>query len=168
MALVVLSATLSAQRLTRPGASSGALSLRPLWSQPLGAALSAPPAFDGTNAYVPLDGERIEAFDLTRGTRRWVAEVSAITRPSVGEGLVFVETSGELLALKQTDGTVAWRLSLSEPLAAPIVWDIGWLVTVSKNGVVSGVASSLASILSTRASPCGMRAPLPYKPIGSS
>ncbi|MGE0703179.1 MAG: PQQ-binding-like beta-propeller repeat protein [Vicinamibacterales bacterium] len=138
VALVVLGATLSAQRQNRARpASDGALSLRPLWSQPLGAALSAPPAFEGAHAYIPLDGERLEAFDLTRGARRWVAEVSPVTRPAVGESLVFVETSGELLALKRSDGSIAWRLALSDPLAAPIAWDIGWLITLSQAGVVS-------------------------------
>jgi len=137
VALIVLGATVSAQRPGRPGTSGEAVSLRPLWSRALGAALSAPPAFEGTNAYIPLDGKRLDAFDLATGAHRWTAEVSAITRPSVGDGLIFIETTSELLALQQTDGTVVWRLGLSEPLAAPIAWDIGWLITLSRSGVVS-------------------------------
>ncbi len=132
VALGTLGAALAAQsRAPAP------LSLRPLWSLSLGGALSAPPAFSGARAYIPIDGTRIDAFDLAARVRLWTASAAALTRPAVGDGLIFVETSGVLLALHEADGTVAWRLTLDEPLGSAVVWDIGWLVTQSRSGVIS-------------------------------
>jgi outer membrane protein assembly factor BamB len=133
--LLALTATLSAQRETRAPAS--AIALRPLWSHTLGGALSAPPAFSDARAYVPVDGQRIEAFDLKRGVRLWTAAAGAITRPSVGDGFVFVETSSEILALREEDGQISWRVELSEGLAAPLTWDVGWLIAIAGDGTIT-------------------------------
>jgi outer membrane protein assembly factor BamB len=111
--------------------------MRPLWSQTLGGALSAPPAFANSRAYVPVDGYRVEAFDLKRGVRLWTASVGVITRPAVGDGLVFVETSSDILALREADGQIAWRVTLTEGLAAPLTWDVGWLIAISGRGTIT-------------------------------
>jgi outer membrane protein assembly factor BamB len=132
LALVTLGAALFAQ--TRDMAP---LSLRPLWSLPLGGTISAPPAFTLDHSYVPLDGRRVDAVNLIIGGREWTAEVGAITRPATGDGFVFVETSGAIVALRQFDGSVAWRQTLSDGLGAALVWDNGWLIAQSGAGVVT-------------------------------
>lgn len=129
---MTLGAALSAQ--SRDPAS---LSLQPLWSLPLGGAISAPVAFVGARAYVPLDARRLDAFDLLGGIRLWSADIGAITRPAVGEGLVFVETSGAIVALREADGATAWRVSLAEMLGSALVWDNGWLITQSRSGLIT-------------------------------
>ena len=113
------------------------LALRPLWTLRLGAALSAPPAFAGTRAYVPLGGDRIDAFDLEKGAQLWSVKAGVLTRPAVGDGLVFLDTTGALLALRESDGGEAWRLAITDPLATAVVWDIGWLITQTRSGVVT-------------------------------
>jgi outer membrane protein assembly factor BamB len=110
--------------------------LTPLWTLALNNAITAPPAFDTTRGFFPLEGNQIAAYDLVSGTRLWVT--SALTRiePAAGDDLVFVVEPGVLAALHATDGHIAWELPLAETLAVPPVWDNGWLIAASTAGEV--------------------------------
>jgi outer membrane protein assembly factor BamB len=106
------------------------------WSVPLAGTLSAAPGFGASHGFFPLDNERLDAYDLTSVQRIWSVPLAATTRPAVGDDLVFVARADAVLALRQGDGSIAWQRPLKERLAAPIVWDYGWLVTVSESGIV--------------------------------
>lgn len=107
---------------------------RPAWSLPLEATLTAPPAFAGTRAYLPVDGARLVAYDLAAGTRRWVAAAEARSQPVAGDGLVFLLEPQGLTARHDRDGSIAWQLPFADALAAPLVWDTGWLVAATEAG----------------------------------
>lgn len=113
------------------------LTLQTLWTLPLGGLLSAPPAFADARAYIPVGGNRLEAFTLRPPAPAWSLEVTSPSRPAVGEGLVFLTSTDALLAVREADGQVAWRLPLAGAVGAPLVWNNGWLIVVSRTGVVS-------------------------------
>jgi outer membrane protein assembly factor BamB len=106
------------------------------WTLALNSALAAPPRFDGTLAYFPLQGDRLAAYDLTRGTLLWLAPVAIKTRPAVGDGLVFVDAGTRVVALRQQDGAEIWSHVLGEPLTASLTWDNGWLIAATETGRV--------------------------------
>ena len=58
------------------------------------------------------------------------------SRPAAGEGLVFIAEPEALAALREADGSEAWRLPLTERLAAPLVWDNGWLIAATASGTL--------------------------------
>lgn len=106
------------------------------WSIPLAGMLSAAPGFGAIRGYFPLDHDRLSAYDLASGTQVWTSPLVATTRPAVGDDLVFVARPDAIVALRESDGSMAWQQPLAERLAVPIVWDYGWLVTVSESGIV--------------------------------
>ena len=104
------------------------------WTISLYSTLAAPPRYDGTRAYIPLTNQQFVAYDLTTGTRIWIAPVACVTRPAAGDGRVFVDSGGRLAALDQATGAQMWSVTLDEPLAAPLTWDNGWLVAATFSG----------------------------------
>ncbi len=116
--------------------------VRPLWTLPLNLQLTAPPAFEGLRAFFPIEGDRIVAYDLTTGTELWIVPAGTTSRPAASRDLLFVVEDATLEALNVSDGTSAWKLPFAEPLAAPLVFDNGWLVA----------ATTDASIVAFRAS----------------
>jgi outer membrane protein assembly factor BamB len=113
-----------------------------MWMLPLKGVLSAPPHVADGRAYLPVEGERLVAVDTLSGLELWTAPVGTRLEPAAGDGLVFVAGAEELLALRDTDGSPVWRLSLQEPLATPPVWANGWLVTTVKSGTVTAYRGS--------------------------
>ena len=101
-----------------------------LWLDNLGeggeaAALSLAP--DGTNDTVfaiSADGV-LSAYDLRSGSKRFTRDLDIEITAGVryGSGLLFVATrNGELLALKESDGSIAWRVDVGGAvLARPAV-----------------------------------------------
>jgi outer membrane protein assembly factor BamB len=110
--------------------------LKPLWTLALNNAITAPPAFDATRGFFPLEGNQIAAYDLVSGTRLWLAPAGTRIEPAAGDGLVFVVEPRVLAALRATDGHVEWELPFADTLAVPPVWDNGWLITASTTGEV--------------------------------
>jgi len=124
----------------QPGSPSAPLfPARSVWTIPLGAPLNAPPLFSATRAYFALGDGRVDAYDLLTSKRLWTIPRTVTTRPALGDGLVFVAERESLLALRESDGTTVWQQTLPEPLAVPIVWDNGWLITASQSGVVAAI-----------------------------
>ncbi len=113
-----------------------------VWTIELKTALARPPAHDNTRVYLPLDGGRVAAYSLDRGTQQWVVSARPMMEPVTGEGLLFIVEPDVLTALKTVDGTIAWQLPFPEKLAVPPAWDNGWLV----------VSTSAGSVLAFRAS----------------
>ncbi len=100
----------------------------------LASELAVPPAFNGARGYFPLEGDRLAAYDLDTGEELWMKPARTQSRPATGEGLVFIAEPEALVALHEADGADAWRLALTERLAAPLVWDNGWLIAATASG----------------------------------
>jgi outer membrane protein assembly factor BamB len=110
--------------------------LRTLWTLGLNNSLTAPPAFDATRGFFPLEGDQLAAYNLATGARLWIASIRTNTEPAAGDDRVFVVGAGVLTALRATDGSSAWELPFTEALSVPPVVDNGWLITVTMAGDV--------------------------------
>jgi outer membrane protein assembly factor BamB len=115
---------------------------RDAWTLPLNNSLTATPALVGNRGYFPIEGDRLAAYDIEHGTLLWVVPARALARPTAGEGLVFIVEPDMLTALDESTGTVTWRVPYSEPLAAPLVWDNGWLIAAAAEGSVLAFRAS--------------------------
>ena len=126
----------------KPPALLSLFPLRTVWTLALNNALVAPPAFSGTRAYFPIGGDRLVAYDLVSGQQLWIVSTPVRSAPAIGEGLIFVVEPEAISALREADGGVAWSLPYSERLAAPLVWDNGWLIAAETSGVVLAFRAS--------------------------
>jgi outer membrane protein assembly factor BamB len=67
----------------------------------------------------------------------WLASsIAATGPPAASADLLFVAESRALGALRVADGSTAWELPFAGSLAAPLVWDNGWLVAAAIDGTV--------------------------------
>jgi outer membrane protein assembly factor BamB len=114
----------------------GLFPVRRLWTLPLNVQLAAPPAFYGLRAFFSIEGGRIVAYNLTAGTQLWTAEVATTSRPAVSDDLLFVVADGAIDALRVSDGSLAWSVPFTDALAAPLVFDNGWLVAATADAAV--------------------------------
>ncbi|HTK29330.1 MAG TPA: PQQ-binding-like beta-propeller repeat protein [Vicinamibacterales bacterium] len=120
--------------LLRGAKDDAPLSLFPvqtLWTLALNNQLTAPPAFGASRGFFSIEGDRIVTYDLSSGTQTWMADAAPQLEPAVGEGLLFIVETESLAALRVDDGGVAWRLPFAQALAAPPVWDNGWLIVAT-------------------------------------
>jgi outer membrane protein assembly factor BamB len=108
--------------------------VEPAWTLALNNALTAPPAYDGTLAFFPIEGDRLVAYDVVSGEQKWIVTARPAMQPSAGNGLLFILETATLKALRTNDGSIAWELPLAEPLAVRPVWDNGWLVVSLTSG----------------------------------
>ncbi|MBY0494242.1 MAG: PQQ-binding-like beta-propeller repeat protein [Cyanobacteria bacterium] len=95
---------------------------------------SAAPGFDATTAYVPLNGGKLVAVDLNRGTIRWQLDLQTPFTPATGEGLVFTVTDQVIEAREAATGTMKWQTPLPGGAAVPLYWDTGWLLASTTAG----------------------------------
>ena len=109
---------------------------RTLWTLGLNNSLTAPPAFDATRGFFPLEGDQLAAYNLATGARLWVASIRTKTEPAAGDDRIFIVGAGVLTALRATDGSSAWELPFTETLTVPPVVDNGWLIAVTMTGDV--------------------------------
>jgi outer membrane protein assembly factor BamB len=123
-------------RSTKPSPPFSPFPSQTRWTLALEVAIAGPPAFDGSTAYLSVEGDRIGAYDLTTGKLRWDAAARPQTAPVVGDGLVFVDQADRVVALRTDDGSVAWEAPVPEPRAAPLVWDSGWLVVTTHQALL--------------------------------
>ena len=129
------------------------------WTLSLNSPLAAPPRFDESLAYFPLAGDRLVAYDLTFGTQLWIVGIATKSRPAVGDSLVFVDAGSRIVAFRQQDGAEAWGLPLTEPLAAPLTWDNGWLVAVTETGRVRAYRATDGGLIWERSLDAATSAP---------
>jgi outer membrane protein assembly factor BamB len=90
----------------------------------------------GASAFFPISGDRIAAYDLHTGALKWLVDIKTSLQPAAGDGLLFVIEPEALTALRQDDGSVAWRLPLADAITTAPVWDIGWLIVSTSAGNV--------------------------------
>ncbi|MCU1384593.1 MAG: hypothetical protein JWL71_3290 [Acidobacteria bacterium] len=105
-----------------------------VWTLSFNNALTAAPAYDGTQGFFSIEGDRLVAYDLLAGTQQWLVSAQPLMDPVAGGGLVFVLESDTLKALRAADGAVAWELPFADKLAVHPVWDNGWLVVALATG----------------------------------
>ena len=130
---------------SKPPKSSTDLRLFPIvaaWNTPLDAALAAPPTLAGGRAFVPLEGGQLAAYDLDTGVVAWSVESRPLSTPATSDDLVFLAELGGIAAVRQADGSTVWRLPMSGSLAAPLVWDNGWLVAADTEGALLAFRAS--------------------------
>jgi outer membrane protein assembly factor BamB len=120
----------------------GLFPVHQLWTLPLNVQLAAPPAFQNLHAFFPMEDGRIVAYDLTTGTQMWIVPAAATSRPAASTDLLFVMEDGALEALHVADGSSAWKLPFAEQLAAPLVFDNGWLVAATTGSSIVAVRAS--------------------------
>lgn len=106
------------------------------WNHPLDAVMLAPPATSGDRAFVPVEGDRMMAFDIQKGVELWTVPAHPLFAPAVGDGLLFLAEPEAITALRQDTGAVAWRVPFAAELAVPLVWDNGWLIAAESSGNV--------------------------------
>ena len=116
--------------------------VQPVWALILYNQLTVPPAYDDTQAYFGIEGDRLVAYRLSSGAQTWMVSAQPLTEPVAGDGLVFLIEPGVLRALHATDGAIAWKLPFTEKLAVPPVWDNGWLIVASQGGEVGAFRAS--------------------------
>ena len=116
--------------------------VRPVWTLALNNGITAPPAYSGGFGFFSIDGGRLVAYELASGAEKWIVSANPQSKPAASDTLLFVAEAQAIRALRQADGTEAWRLSLTEPLAAPLVWDNGWLVATNATGRVIAFRAS--------------------------
>ena len=113
-----------------------------VWTLALNNAVTAPPAYEGARGYFSIEGDRLAAYDLTRGTQRWVVSAHTNMEPAAGDGLLFIVEPGRLVALHAVDGSIAWQLPFAEKVAVPLVWDNGWLMAATSTGTILAFRAS--------------------------
>ena len=110
---------------TRSADDKTPLSLFPVtsvWTLQLNNALTAPPGFRDTHAVFALEGEQLAAYDLERGSRLWLANITTKVEPALGVDLVFVATDDAVAALSLATGQSTWAHPFDDELAAaPVV-----------------------------------------------
>jgi outer membrane protein assembly factor BamB len=106
------------------------------WLVTLPSPTSAGGAMDAERIYVPLQSEELTALDRETGAVRWVRAIESAWPPVVHDGVVYLAASDELHALQAATGETMWRVPLARPLAAPLVFDTGWLIAVGDTGDV--------------------------------
>ena len=91
---------------------------------------------DDQRVYVPLQSEELTALDRQTGQVLWVRGIETEWPPVVHDGVVYLAASDELHALDAATGESIWRVPMA-PLAARLVFDTGWLLTVGESGEVA-------------------------------
>src|SRR4051794_37076282 len=82
--------------------------VEPVWTLALNNALTAAPAYDGTQAFFSIEGDRLVAYDLLTGAQQWLIHARPVTDPVAGGGLIFLREADTLKALRTADGSLAW------------------------------------------------------------
>jgi outer membrane protein assembly factor BamB len=120
---------------------------RAVWTLELKNSLTAAPALSGTQAYFPIEADRLAAYDLEEGTLLWIAPARPLSQPAIGDGLVFLVEEGALTALHQKDGMTSWKVPFTETLAVPLSWDNGWLIAATSSGTILAIRAVDGAVL---------------------
>jgi outer membrane protein assembly factor BamB len=121
-----------------------------IWGLALNNSLTTAPAYEGTRGFFAIDGDRIAAYELLEGTQRWLVTAHPEMPPVAGGGFVFIREAQRLLALRSSDGAVAWELPIADKLAVHPVWDNGWLIVALATGEVRALRATDGHLMWTR------------------
>ena len=114
----------------------------PIWSLPLNGVLTAPPGFRGSFGVFALEGERIAAYDLAKGSRLWLTTIATQVEPAIGENEVFIADDAGISALSLSSGEVVWHQPFDGELAVAPVVDRDRLILATSDGDVIALRGS--------------------------
>jgi outer membrane protein assembly factor BamB len=130
----------TAKLAARSGSSEQqAAGLAPVWTTKLPAPPVGRPAHDSQRVYVLLRSGQLVAVALESGAIQWSVEVEALPALAAGEGLVFLAAPAALEARAGSDGSVRWHTSIDGEVTGALVWDDGWLLTVTSRGTLFAI-----------------------------
>ena len=107
-----------------------------MWTLALNNQLTVPAVYDNQNAYFSIAGDRLVSYDFATGMQQWLVTARPRLRPAVGDSLIFSVEPELLVARHVSDGSVAWQLAMTDPVAIPPVWDNGWLVVATTGNTI--------------------------------
>jgi outer membrane protein assembly factor BamB len=142
-----MSVALLAQKKAAAPSELRLFPVRAFWSLALNATLAAPVGFAGTRGYLPMDGNRLAAYDLSSGELLWIAPVESRSQPVAGDSLIFILEPEGLTARHDGDGSIAWQLPFTETLRVPLLWDTGWLIAATTTGSVLALRATDGHLL---------------------
>lgn len=129
-----------AQRQPRaPFAPSHLLPVDAVWETTLDGSPRHAPAFDRERAYVALRDDRLIALDLATGEPVWSVEQRLDHPPVAGDGVVAGASGNRLDGRRASDGAALWHAEFESPIAAPPLWNTGWLVVATETGDVAAL-----------------------------
>lgn len=105
------------------------------WKLAFDKSLGVPPAYDGERGYFSIEGDQLAAYDLNSGMPRWLVSARPASWPVVAGGLLFLDQTDALVALRTTDGTAAWQTPLASKLTVPLSAGNGRLLGISGTSV---------------------------------
>src|ERR1700742_4771635 len=70
-----------------------------VWGLALNNTLTMAPAYQGRLAFIPIEGDRLVAYDLVTGRQQWLVTAHPELPPVAGDGFVFLREAGKLRAL---------------------------------------------------------------------
>ncbi|HEY6362502.1 MAG TPA: PQQ-binding-like beta-propeller repeat protein [Vicinamibacterales bacterium] len=129
------------------------------WIVTLPSPTSAGGAMDAERIYVPLQSEALTALDRQTGAILWVRSIESAWPPVLHDGVVYLAASDELHALDPLTGESIWRVPLGRALAAPLVFDTGWLIAVGGTGDVEAFRAADGQRLWTQSLGAAPRSP---------
>ncbi len=116
-----------------PGPPSTWLPVATRWTATLPAPAAAPPVASGDRLFAALFDGRIAAVSLVDGSELWQVELAVVGEPAAGADLFHAPTPEGLVALDAETGEVRWESRLEAPVAAPLLWNAGWLIAALEN-----------------------------------
>ena len=106
------------------------------WTTELEQPPGASPAYDETNAYIPLRDGTLVAMKLEDGTIAWKVTQPTRFAPAPGNGLVVVANKSTLTAFHAANGQILWQADLGAHNSAPLLSTTGWLIASLETGEV--------------------------------
>jgi outer membrane protein assembly factor BamB len=142
------------------------------WTTDLEQPPGASPAYDETNAYIPLRDGTLVAMKLEDGTIAWKVTQPMRFAPAPSNGLVVVANESTLTAFHAANGQILWQADLGAHNSAPLLSTTGWLIASLETGEVVALRSQdghelwrskLSGLISVRPSISGDRLFVPIE-----
>ena len=136
MLWAVAAAAPSRAQPSEPFPPSYLLPVDPAWTTALGSGPRHAPAYDGERAYIALRNDHLVGVDLETGALLWTVEQRLDHPPAAGDGVVAAAGAGRLSGRRASDGVLLWSIELDSMVAAPPLWNTGWLVVGTATGEI--------------------------------
>jgi hypothetical protein len=127
------------------------------WSLPLNSTLTAQPAYGATRAFFPIDSDRLVAYDLASGRQIWLVSAAIRSKPAIGDDMLFTVEASQpdagaddqpaIIARRQADGSIRWRLPLPEAVSADLASEGGWIIAGTISGTVRALRASDGGVI---------------------
>jgi outer membrane protein assembly factor BamB len=135
--------------LAAPPRTQEPLSIVPIrfvWTLPLNSHITLPPTYDETHAYFTIEENRLVAYELAAGKQIWLVEAKPAFQPVSDGRLVFINEADAIVARRVSDGTVAWRTPLAEPLGCRPSVGSQTVIGITKSGTAVALRAADGTI----------------------